>query len=259
MNRYHKDSSAEKGYVMREFNFSETFIWEMLRRGLALVLFLLFFIPAFALYISNFRIKEILLPAGITILVFGIIWTIEILLINRRLRKLKVLIYDDKLVKQCGKKQQVLTWEDIARIVTIKDNKGVTVYIRLYPKKRKVVYLRGFRQMEELASLIKGKSPSEVLLREKHWRFNWKNPFVGIIAGGVPAVIIMFIIASMGNKAMDVFAILFALCVGLLVLMFRPLTKWDVCNRCVEIILGAVLLFLGFYGLICFLLSGKLP
>jgi len=197
---------------------------------------------------------------GIPLLICGIIMAIEIPLINRRLRKLKVFIYEDKLVKQCGKKHQILLWNDIARINIDEKKNGVVASIRLYPKKPKIaMYLYGFREMEDLANLIKERTSDSVLLQEKRWKLDWQNPFVGVLAGGVPTMVVMFIIASMGSKAMDIFAILFSLLVGLWLLMFRPLTKFDVCNKWVELTLVAVLLILGIYGLICFLLVGKIP
>ena len=69
----------------------------------------------------------------------------------------------------------------------------------------------------------------------------------------------MAVIASMGSKAMDIFAIFAAFAVGLLLLIFKPITKSDILNKWVELAFGAVLLILGLYGLIEFLLSGKLP
>ena len=245
---------------MREFDFSEKIIREERRRLLVIFCFLALFIVIFALYISNFRIEEALIAVGITLLVVGIIFSVEIPLINRRLRKLKVLIYEDKLVKQCGKKQKVLLWDDIARMKVIEKKNGNVAIIRLYPKKSGVtMHLYGFREIEELAELIKERTLGKVMLQEKCWKINWLNPFVCMPMVGVPTMIVMFIIASMGSKAVDIFAILTTLSIGLLVLIFEPLTKFDICNKWVELTLGVILLILGFFALISFLLLGYVP
>ena len=87
-------------YEMREFGYSETFIREGNRGILFFGLFLVPFLVIFALYVSNFRIEKALIPLGFTLLIFGIIIAIEIPLSNRRLRKLRILIDEDKLVRQ---------------------------------------------------------------------------------------------------------------------------------------------------------------
>jgi len=218
------------------------------------------FLAIFALYLSNFRIEKVLIPLGFTLLIFGIIIAIEIPLINRRLRKLRILIDEDKLVKQCGKKQQIFLWKDIARIKTVENKNGVVAQIKIYPKKPKMaMYLHGFREMENLANLIIERTSDSVVHLEKRWKLDWQNPFVGLLLGGVPTVVIMFIIASMGSKVGDIFAIVCALLVGLWILMFRPLTKLNACNKWVESVFGIVVLALGIYGLIYFLFVGKLP
>jgi len=226
---------------------------------LVFILFLIFFLLAFALYFSNFRIEKALVAVGITILILGTIMAIETPLINRRLRKLKVFIYEDKLIRQCGKKQQILLWMDIARIKTVENKNGVVAQIKIYPKKPKMaMYLHGFQEMEDLANLIIERMPNSVLHQEKRWKLDWQRPFINMLVAGLPAMVIMFIIASMGSKAMDIFAIVVALLGGLCLLIIRPLTKLNVFSKWVELILGIVLLVLGIYALINFLLSGKI-
>lgn len=226
---------------------------------LVFILFLIFFLLAFALYFSNFRIEKALVAVGITILILGTIMAIETPLINRRLRKLKVFIYEDKLIRQCGKKQQILLWMDIARIKTVENKNGVVAQIKIYPKKLKMaMYLHGFQEMEDLANLIIERMPNSVLHQEKRWKLDWQRPFINMLVAGLPAMVIMFIIASMGSKAMDIFAIVVALLGGLCLLIIRPLTKLNVFSKWVELILGIVLLVLGIYALINFLLSGKI-
>lgn len=247
-------------YEMKEFGYSETFIREGNRGILIFGLFQVPFLAIFALYVSNFRIEKVLIPLGFTLLIFGITIAIEIPLINRRMRKLKVFIDEDKLTIQCGKKQQILLWTDIAKIKTVENKNGVVAQIKIYPKKPKMaMYLHGFREMENLANLIRERTSDSVLHQEKHWKLDWHNPFIGLLLGGVPTVVIMFIIASMGSKAMDIFAIVFGLLVGLWILMFRPLTKLNACNKWVESVFGIVPLGIGIYAIVYFLLFGKMP
>jgi hypothetical protein len=43
---------------------------------------------------------------------------------------------------------------------------------------------------------LKERTSDRVLFKEKRWKLDWQNPFVGVLAGGVPAMVVMFIIAS---------------------------------------------------------------
>jgi len=247
-------------YEMREFGYSETFIREGNRGILIFGLFLVPFLAIFALYLSNFRIEKALIPLVFTLLIFGIITAIEIPLINRRLRKLRILIDEDKLVKQCGKKQQIFLWKDIARIKTVENKNGVVAQIKIYPKKPKMaMYLHGFREMENLANLIRERTSDSVVHMEKRWKLDWQNPFIGLLVGGVPTMVIMFIVVSMGSKAGDIFAVAMAFIVSLGILIFRPMTKLNSSSKWVELVFGIVLLGIGIYAIIYFLLFGKMP
>ena len=245
---------------MREFGFSETTIRQGNRNLVAFVLLCAFVNAAFAWHFFDFRIEEALIVAGICILTFGPFFAIEAILLSRRSRKLKVLVHEDRIVKQCGKKQRTLLWKDIAGIKTVRSRRGGVAQITLYPKKPKIpIYLHGFRDMEDLANLMRERTSEGVVLCEKRSKLDWQNPFVCMLVGGVPTVVAIFIIASMGSKAMDIFAILFALSVGLLLLVFRPFTKFDLGFKWIELIAGIGMLILGIHMLRCLLTLGRIP
>jgi len=251
--------SHEK-YQTKEFGFSETFIRQGYRRILVCTIFLIFFIAAFALYLFNFRIEKALTAVGYILLITGIILAIEIPLINRRQRKLKVVIDEDKLIRQCGKKQQIFLWKDITRIKIVEKKDGVVAQIKIYPKKAMMAtYIHGFEEMENIANLIREKTSDSIPHQEKRWKLDWQSPYVGLLVGGLPTMVMMFIIASMGNKAMDIFAIVVALLGGSCLLIVRPLTKLDVFSKWVESVFGIVLLGIGIYALIYYFLFGKMP
>jgi len=252
---------TQEKYQTKEFGFSETFIRKGNRTILVSILYIIFVAVGFSLYLSNFQIKKTLFVVGYALLITGTIIAIEIPLINRRLRKLKVLIDEDKLIRQCGKKQQIFLWKDITKIKIVKKKGGIVIQIKIYPKKAiMATYIHGFQEMEDLAGLIKERTSNKgVVHMEKCWKLDWQNPYVGVLVGGLPTMVIMFIIASMGSKAMDIFAIIVALLGGLCLLIIRPLTKLNVINKWVESIVGIVLLGLGIYALIYYLLFGKMP
>jgi len=76
---------------------------------------------------------------------------------------MKVLIDEDKLVKQLGKKQQSILWGDIARVRLREDVNGTLLNIKVYGKRRTKLFLWGFNEMEEIARLIRDVS------RQQKW------------------------------------------------------------------------------------------
>lgn len=245
---------------MSEFGYSENFIREGRGRILVFILYISFFALAFSLYLSNLQLIKSLFVAGCALLITGTMMAIEIPLLNLRRRKLKVLIDDDRLIIQCGKKQQIFPWKDITRIKTVEKKNGVVTQIKIYPKRAiMATYIHGFEEMEDMANLIRERTSDNVLHQEKRWKLDWHNPYIGLLVGGLPAMVIMFIIASMGSKAMDIFAVVVALLGGLCLLIIRPLTKLNVFGKWVELFFAIILLGLGVYALIYYFLYGKMP
>ncbi|UCC97982.1 MAG: hypothetical protein JSW66_19305 [Phycisphaerales bacterium] len=245
---------------MREFSFSQAAIREGRVMVLAWFLYAMAFGLAFALYISNFNIGLSLKAAGISFCWIGVLLAIEIPLLNWKQRRLKVLVYEDRLVRKCGKKEQMLFWKDITRIKTVEKKKGGLFYISLYRKRpRMAMSLHGFTEMEDLANLIKERASEGVSLQEKRCKLDGQRPFAAGPIVLIPTLVVMCVIASMGSKAMDIFFVSFSLLAGLCLLIFRPLTKFDFSLKWIELILAVVLLILGARALDCFLSIGWIP
>jgi hypothetical protein len=245
---------------MREFEISETFIRKGNRSILVFFCFLVFFLLAFALYFTNFRIQKALSSLGIFVLIFGPISVIEIAILNRIFRKPKVLVDEDKLIRQCGKNQQILQWTDITRIKTVEKKNGIVVLIIIYPQKPKMaMHLSGFEEMEDLANLIKERTSDSIVYQEKRWKLDWQNPFIIVTTALVPTTVLMFVITSMGNKAVDVFAVSMAFIVSFGLLIFRPFTKYNPSGKWVELFFAILLIGIGIYALIYYFLYGKMP
>ena len=243
---------------MEQINFSESRIQKTNRIMLIFFPFLILCAAGLALFISDYKVSKVLIPLGVTSLIMTAILAIEIPLINRSLRKMKVLIYEDEIIKQCGKYQQTVLWDEILKIKLTETPEGSLVRIQLFRKNEKTIYLSGFNEMEKIAHLIKEKISDNVLVQTKRYRLDPDNPIVLLITC-IATMVIMGIIASKGAKAMDIFVILFTLCAGSWLLTYRPLTKVNLSSKWFEIIGAVLLIILGVYGFIIFLFTGKLP
>jgi len=245
---------------MREFGFPKAAIRQAWLIMAALILYMIPLALAFVLYISNFDIK-----VSLKVTVFGIGWISILLLIqtpfiNWRQRRLKVLVYEDRLIRMSGRKEQILLWEDIVKIKIVHKKSGGIANITLYQERPKMaLLLGGYSDMEELAAMIKQRAPAGVQLHEKHRKIDYEKPFTAVPVFFVPTAAVMFVIASMGSKAMDILAISMVFLLGLFLLIYRPFTKFDVSYKWIEWLVAVGLLILSIYLLKCFITLGRLP
>ena len=252
--------SSNEECRVREFGFSEAAI----RRGRqALLVLLVCLIPSglvFTLFCPGFEIKKSLTAVGISGCWAGVIVAVQALLISRRQRRLRVFVYEDKLVRQSGKKQQILLWEDIEKVKVVENKNGDVVHISLSAQKPKpAMYFGGFAKMKDLARLVTENAPEGILLRRKRWRLDWQNPLIVALIVIPPTLIAVCAVASMGSKAMDIFAIVVAFALGAGLLVFRPFTKYDASSKWFELLVAVALLVMSTYGCICFAQTGRLP
>ena len=244
--------------IMYQFDFSKDHIKKTNRNMMLFFPFLTLCLVGFTLFITDYKVNKVLIPLGVTFLIMGAIVAIEIPLMNRSSRRMKVLLYDNEIIKQCGKNQQKVLWDNIIKMKLIENTKGGITCIRLYQKNKKTIQLFGFNGMENIADLIRQRISDNVLVETKRYRLDWENPIIPIMTG-IATMIILCIVASGGAKAMDIFVIVFSLFVGILLLVCRPLTKFNLSIRWFEIIGAVFLIIMGIYGFVVFIITGKLP
>ncbi len=229
---------------MTEFNFSENFIRQ--RKRLTLTIFLCLFMLAF--FITGLKTGRILISCITCLILVGIV-TIEQRLIFRSLRKMKVIVYGDQLIKQAGNKKQTVLWDDIVKIKRRLKPYGTVDLVRIYQKTGSVIYIYGFTGMDEIDELIRQKVEGKVLLQTKRQRLNWDSALGSILAAFAAATVTV-VIGFAGHGALNVFGISVAIGTGSWLLFLKPMSKTNLSLRWFEIILGVGLISLGIYGII---------
>jgi hypothetical protein len=242
--------------TLYQFDFSEDTIRKINRNTLFSLPVLLVFLIGFTLIITGFKVKEALWVWFITSLFISVTTAVEIPLINRKHRKIRVLIDNDKLVKQCGRNENHLLWDNISRVKIRENNRGEILSIIIKAKDKMSLWLFGLNEMEKLAGLIKERMPADASLNTKRNRLDMR--VTGIISA-VITVTLMTLIALLGNKAMDIFALFAAFGTSGFLLSYRPLSKMDADLKWIEIGCALFLILLGICGLISFLQTGRLP
>lgn len=241
---------------MREFNFSENFIKKSKKNLLIVFLLAIVCMTGFALFITGFQLNEVFPSIIFAFLIMAVIFAIQAPLNFCSLRRIKILIHEDKIVKQCGKSQQYALWKDIVKMRRKEDTKGNLVHICLHDKYKKVIVLFGIDKMEEVDRLINENISDNVLVQTKRHRLNYEHPVLMALIM-VTTLVVMAFFESKGDKVFNIFTSFIALSVGSWLLIFRPATKANLRFKWEEIILGLLLAALGAYGLVIILLCQK--
>jgi hypothetical protein len=202
-----------------------------------------------ALYITGFQVKKVLPIIRDASLISLVIFAVETPLLRRSQRKIKAFIYDDRIVKKCGKQENSMSWNNITRVKII-EYRGETVHIRLRGKDKATLWLFGLNEMEKLADLIRQRMPSDILVHTRKHKLSFRLTGVTSV---VVATVAMMSIASLGMKVMEVFFISFVLGVSLFLFSYRPFSKTDASLKWPEIVLCLLLFMLGIYGLVNFI------
>lgn len=79
---------------------------------------------------------------------------------------MKVIVYDDKLIKQSGNKKQTVLWDDIIKVKRRLKPRGTVDFVRIYQRSGKVIYLYGFTGMDKIDELIGGKLRVKYLYKQ---------------------------------------------------------------------------------------------
>lgn len=226
---------------MRQFDFSET---APKRRTRSLVITLLvcaLYVSLFAHLATDIATGMILKAIGITAVWVLIIFVVEFPLINRSMRAMKVLVYDDKIVKQYRRGEQSLSWVEVVRVKLTKNPAGDCIYIKMWGKDKKTVHLGDFEQMQDIARLIRENIAEDVAVETKQNKIDYESTMFAVPAG-LAATTIVSLAHLRGRTVENIFCILVATAVALFILVCKPAAKFNPRLRLFETILLLLLI-----------------
>ena len=143
------------------------------------LIFLLLGMPVmvgFASIVFNISIRYALLICTVAFLYYWLVIWISNLQSTKKLSKIKLLIDDEKIERQDGKKEIILPWGKIMKVKILESETGNPIRIKLYGNNKMVIY--GFGEMINILDLIKEKISENVIVQTKRWPLNLNNPFV---------------------------------------------------------------------------------
>jgi len=221
------------------------------------------FATGFALFVTKGNFREVLLPAIGSWLIVTIILVIERPLIDRHLRKKKIIITEGKIIRLQGRRKYEIPWEHIAKVTIREKPNGAIAGIELRQINKRVRWLSAYSDMDKMAELIKQHMPKTAKLETKRNKIDHHHiclrtiGYCFLMMGAV--IVFMCFITWLGRTAIDIFAIVFALGVGSICLIGRPFRRLDVSEKWLDLIAGGSMFLLGIGALITFILTGRVP
>lgn len=235
---------------MRQFNFSDKSLKKRIRLLILMLLFVcLPYLFLFTLLTTNVPTGQLIETSAVVTVLVLIIFAVEMPLLRRSMRAMKLSIESDKIVKQYRKGEQCLSWIDIVGVKFMKNPRGDYINIRIYGKGKKTIHLGDFEQMHEIADLIRENISDDAAVETKQNKIDYESPTF-FISVGLITMTIMSLIQLGGQYAQDVFCVLFSTAAALFLLIYRPMSKFNPRMKLFETIIGWLLILSAIYMLI---------
>jgi hypothetical protein len=179
---------------------------------------------------------------------------------RKRQRSTEVFVFNDRFVRKCGEKEQSLQWTEIKTVRVREYPDGDVWSLELRPKTGMAVSTGGLEKMSVFADLVKARVPETCAWQTKRMRIDWvRKPMVQVLYGFVILTVVgavFFALAKLGGRtAIDVLGFAMGFAVGLILLIWRPMTRLDIRLRWMEIILSVFMIALGIVGVVGTLLK----
>ena len=235
---------------MIEFNYSKTVLKK--RYHILLLVFLIcpLLLFGFGLYLTNFDLEKSLILTLKTTVMLALTITLVVALISPSLKKMKIIIADDQIIKKSGKIQQSVFWPDIQKVKIIKNYTHQIVDISIIPNKKPALSVNGFEQMDKIAHLIQNHIDDQIQVQIKQFKYNYLHPAF-LVFVMISTVLVLGLIHSAG--LFEIFIPVFAFTVGFGILIFGPARKANMNIRWFEILMGILLIACSLFLTLCFL------
>jgi len=221
---------------MQQFNYSED---NLKKRQRFLLIMVLVSGPCIFLLIKlTYDIKTSILvtACAITTVMAVTLLAVQIRLMKKIMRAMRVLVEDTKIVKIHSGGEQNLAWEDIDSVNIREDSQGDCVYIKIRSKEKNSLHLWDFERMHEIAELIRQNVSDNVTVETRRRKTDYKSLIYCILGGAMALVAIAFGRAR-GAHLGDIYEFVLFAGIALYLLIYRPMTKYNTGWKRYEILL----------------------
>jgi len=221
---------------MQQFNYSENNLKK--RQRFLLIMVLVSGPCIFMLIKLTYDIKTSILvtACAITAVLAVTLLAVQMRLMKKNMRAMRVLVEDTKIVKIHSGGEQSLAWEDIDSVYIRKNSRGDCAYIKIQSKEKNSLYLRDFERMYEIAELIRQKVPDHTTAQTTRRKIDYKSLIYFILGVAVVLVAAAFGRAR-GAHSGDIYEFVFSAGIAFYLLIYRPMTKYNAGWKRYEILL----------------------
>ncbi|MFC1746598.1 hypothetical protein ACFL35_21580, partial [Candidatus Riflebacteria bacterium] len=197
---------------MHEFKIAEEHIRQIKYHFFLVCPFMMLCLMGFGFFIVDFKIDIDLIKAVAKLLLLLIVIIVFAGYSGiKNLRKIKIIIYDDRIVKQYRNGEASALFQDIEKILLTRLNDGKLKFISIYQANGNAHFIFGMQQMEKILDLLKERISADVLLETNHTRVDWDNPVITMLI--VIIAIGIFALSTKYYKAFDILTLLITLSV----------------------------------------------
>ncbi len=205
----------------REFVFSEK-LWRQRMRTLLKVLpFGVAATSLYALIISDFAFAKVALALGVTFAVAGLIFAIELPILMRIIRNVKVQVTEGGVSIDNGKSIDTIEWENITLLRVKRRPSGEVNRISLLGRDRRRRTLHALEDMDALTAIL-AKMAINAETEDSRYICDWDDWRLGA-ATAVATVAVFTVFHMLGKDVLELFIIAFALTAGAGMSFYHPM------------------------------------
>lgn len=241
----------------REFVFSE----ETIKQRKKLMWLIVMMMPIVAvIFTFLFSLRDSDFDIGLfLIIITGVVAfvVIELMVVSRlTMRKLaesRIVVYEDRLEHRSGRFSDIIRFADIKSIGARREKSGKLLLVRLTVSKR-AFNVTGFEGMEEILVILRDKAPQDTPFTDKTYKIDWNSPAVLTLVMLITTLVLSTFVL-LGDDFYLAFNIIFTISMGLVFLIYRPISRSAGSRfKLFEIICGGLILVSGIMILITKLL-----
>ena len=203
---------------------------------------------AFPVALENSRAGSILLGTFL-FLVLPLAY-IQVGWMSAQFRRMRLHVRPDGLVRESGTIRQGIPWTAITRIRMRYNRRGAVRAIELYASSKRPVVIAGFEQMPEIARLIEAGVPPNATVETKHAGVDVENPLVLFGFTIVCGIALVMLVISGNRVVFEVSGIAMQIGMGLVLLVYAPVSRQNPNFRTMEVLLAVVIIGLALFRLV---------
>lgn len=231
--------------VARSFGFSETSIAERKQLTIAVLLAMLVMFAPLVATSSGFVliVFAVIIGVTLTIAVLQSWWMF------RQLRRMRLIVEHDALIRESGASREVVSWSSINRVRAHESPGGTLRSVTIDSSGRRPVVLAGFEDLPQILALIAERiAPTAVETRRS--RIDWASPIVLFSSMVITGLAVEALLLLGGSSVTRNFNLVTLIGLGLLWIVYAPISRQSPAFRRYELVLGWAFLALGVFTLL---------